>query len=695
MKNYKKRILLFLYISLLIVLSSFSILFFNFKKQLNLQSGIILVEKKLAQVDSININLLRLESDKRGFQLTNDYDYLRNYMRNKRDCQKNIETLFRLSSSSNTETATIQQIDSLIRNKFNGLDSGLKIMRNAGAGAALAYMQDPERRKFRMALGTALEQIKKRFDKQLHEITADINAISKRNNFGLFTLLVVFVILMLVAARAFRLSQQRIIKKHMMFKDAQRIAKTGSWELNLQTNKMKWSEEQFRIFGETRGDYEPTFKKYMDHFSPEDQEKINQTIGLTIDGKQDFAIEHDLIRKDGVRLTVSEQGRILYDDKKRVIGIFGTTRDITDQKKAEEEVLKAQKKFQSIFDNSADGIYQSTPDGKFVMANASMARIFGYRSSEELINSIADIGIQIYANPDDRKNMSDLLAAQGHILNYELEVLTKQQKPIWVSANIRCIKNKAGQVLYYEGTLEDICARKLAEQEILQLNKSLEQFANITAHDLQEPIRMVSGFLGLLEKKYNDQIDEQGRSYIFRAKDGADRMSVLIRDLLEFSRSGNKAARKEPVNLALVIDLVQKDMSIVIQDTSARLWLPEQMPVVMGTQSALYRLFLNLVSNGIKFRKKDMPPEVAITLNENTDYWEFTIQDNGIGVADKDKSKLFQAFQRLHKKEDYPGTGLGLVTCKKIVETHEGKIWMTSEYGKGTAFHFTLPKMRA
>ena len=246
--------------------------------------------------------------------------------------------------------------------------------------------------------------------------------------------------------------------------------------------------------------------------------------------------------------------------------------------------------------------------------------------------------------------------------------------------------------LHMVGTNKDITIEKLAEEEILQLNKSLDQFANITAHDLQEPIRMVSGFLGLLDKKYSEVLDEQGKTYIHRAKDGADRMSILIRDLLEFSRSGNKAAKKEHIDLSVVMDLVQKDMSIVTADTKAVINFPTSLPVIMGTQSAIYRLFLNLISNGIKFRKKDTSPEVKLAVGEDADFWKFTLQDNGIGVAQKDQPKLFQAFQRLHRKEVYPGTGLGLVTCKKIVEIHGGKIWMTSVEGEGTAFHFTLPK---
>ena len=300
-------------------------------------------------------------------------------------------------------------------------------------------------------------------------------------------------------------------------------------------------------------------------------------------------------------------------------------------------------------------------------------------------------------HPDDldRVNEELRMAIDGEKdFDSEFRVIWKDKTVHYVTGNALVVRDQAGNPVRLIGTNSDITERKEAEEEILQLNKSLDQFANITAHDLQEPIRMVSGFLGLLEKKYSETIDEQGKSYIFRAKDGADRMSILIRDLLEFSRSGNKTAKKENVDLGAVMDLVNKDMTIVIEDTGATLNLPAEMPVVYGTQSALYRLFLNLISNGIKFRKKDKDafPVITITATELSDSWEFSIADNGIGVKEEDQSKLFNAFQRLHRRDEYPGTGLGLVTCKKIVETHGGRIWMTSVYGKGTTFHFILPK---
>ena len=694
MKSYKRKILVFLIVSLLIVVGSFTILFLNFRKQLSLQDRILVIQANLTHTDSIITNLLQVQSDKRAFQITSDISYLKNFYVIRTGCNGSIGRL-KSNVSDKATISIISEVDRLMELRLANMDSGLAVFRKNGAEAAIIFMQDPNKRSIRERLALQLHSLKSSFQEALQSTTAGINKKSEQNIIGLLVLLLVFISLMFIAARTFRRAQHRVIMNHLKFKEAQRIAKIGSWEWNFKTNRLKWSQEQFRIFGETRGEFELTYKGYLTHFPIQEQQKIMDLMHNAIDAKTEFIIEHDIRRRDGTSLTVMERGNLILDKDNNPVGMFGTTQDISERKDYEKQLLQAELKYRSIIDNSADGIYQSTPDGKFVMVNPSMAGIFGYASPAEMIYQVQNIGIQIYADPADRQNMSEMITRQGHIENYEMQVLKKDGSRIWVSANIRILRNDDGTVQFYEGILEDISERKRAEEEILQLNKSLEQFANITAHDLQEPIRMVSGFLGLLEKKYAAALDEQGKGYIFRAKDGADRMSILIRDLLEFSRSGNKAAKREPVNLESVIDLVQKDMSIVMQDTSAGLYVPKKMPVVEGTHSALYRLFLNLVSNGIKFRKKDTSPQVSILLNEQTDCWEFTVQDNGIGVPEKDQPKLFQAFQRLHRKEDYPGTGLGLVTCKKIVETHGGKIWMTSEFGKGTAFHFTLPKMRA
>lgn len=822
MKKSKNKIQLFLYVSLAIVLGSFTVLFFNFRKQVELQNRILSTESNLISTDSLINNLLQLEADKRGFQITGDITYLKYFYAIRTGCRNNVESLTK-SLTHTVHAPLVKRIDSLMQLRLANMDAGLAIFREQGAEAGTAFMQLPGKRKIRESLSESLATLKHSFLLEFRSTTATINRMSDRNVAGLLILLSVFVLLMFVAAINFRRAQQRMIKNHMKFKQAQEIASIGSWEWEFKTGKLRWSQEQFRLFGEVRKQYTLSMDGYLSHFSTAERERTNTLLKLAIDQRTPFLIEHEIIRKDGTRILVCEQGTLFYDPKTgQPAGMFGTTQDITERKKAELELQKTKQELQTIFDNTAEGIYQSTLDGKFIMLNPSMARIFGYDSPQEMISGVVNIAEQIYAFPEERKAMSEILYRDGHIEDYEIRVLNKRGKVIWVTANIRIVKDEQGIPVYYEGTLEDvsvrkqaeenllnlsnrlqlavhatgigiwdwdlqhdqtlwdedmyriyqtepsdprqigiiwesllhpedaervkselnaalegraeydtlfriiteqkeeryikgnglvlrdasgkpermigtntdITSRKRAEEEILQLNRNLDQFANITAHDLQEPIRMVSGFLGLLDKKYSEQLDEQAQSYIIRAKDGADRMSILIRDLLEYSRSSNKAARKEPVDLKSVLDQVYQDMEIAMNSSEASLLIPNSLPVVEGTQSALYRLFLNLVSNGIKFRKKDTAPEVLITLDEKADCWEFHVQDNGIGIAEKDQPKLFQAFQRLHRREDYPGTGLGLITCKKIVEMHGGKIWMSSELGKGTCFHLTIPKMK-
>lgn len=823
MKKYEKKILTFLIVSLLIVIGSFTVLFINFRKQSSYQGVIKKIERNLIQTDSLANNLLRLESDKRGYQLTSDSDYLENFYQLKPAIRKNIDQLEKNTDDPGLSRIIIN-IESISRKRMMGLDSGLLVFNTRGLTDATALMQQKEAKSARELLNQQLTLLKGSYLKQLQNSSEGISSRTSRNITGLLILLVLFIILMISAAISFRKAQQRLIKNHMKFKEAQRIAKIGSWEWEISTGKLKWSQEQFRIFGEERGKFELKIENYLSHLSEDERRKTVFAIQDALEGKTPFSMEHEVIKKDGSKVTVFEQGTVIFDAEGKPATMFGTTQDVSERKKADTALLEAQEKFRAIFEKSADGIYQSTFDGRFIMVNPAMAKIFGYESPEEMLRLISDIGRQLYVNEADRQHLSGLLATRNHIEDYELQVRKKNGKLIWVSLNIRVAEDNKTGLGYFEGILEDITNRKKyeeellnlssrlqlalaatslgiwdwdlgtnntvwddemyriydvnpknitltvseawaaavhpddldrvneelrmaiagekdfetefrviwsdksihyvtgnalvvrdqsgkpvrligtnsditerkeAEEEILQLNKSLEQFANITAHDLQEPIRMVSGFLGLLDKKYSNIIDEQGKSYIYRAKDGADRMSILIKDLLEFSRSGNKAAKKEPVDLKSVLELVNRDMSIVIEDTHAGVHIPPALPVVTGTESALYRLFLNLVSNGIKFRKKDTVPEVTIGMQETDESWEFVVQDNGIGVEEKNLPRLFQPFQRLHRKEDYPGTGLGLVTCKKIVETHGGKIWLTSEYGKGTGIHFTLPKMRA
>nr|WP_169806369.1 ATP-binding protein [Herbidospora sakaeratensis] len=231
----------------------------------------------------------------------------------------------------------------------------------------------------------------------------------------------------------------------------------------------------------------------------------------------------------------------------------------------------------------------------------------------------------------------------------------------------------------------------LADQaaELKRSNSELEQFAYVASHDLQEPLRKVSSFSQMLEQRYGDQLDDRAKQYIKFAVDGAKRMQLLINDLLDFSRVGRVTGDRVPTSTADALQTALDNLTVRIEDTGATV-VHDDLPMVSGNKLLLTQLFQNLVGNAIKFRSEE-PPQIVVTAERKDGMWEFACSDNGIGVDAKYADRIFLIFQRLHPRDVYPGTGIGLALCRKIVEYHGGRIWLEeSPDHKGTTFRFTL-----
>jgi light-regulated signal transduction histidine kinase (bacteriophytochrome) len=232
--------------------------------------------------------------------------------------------------------------------------------------------------------------------------------------------------------------------------------------------------------------------------------------------------------------------------------------------------------------------------------------------------------------------------------------------------------------------------------ELRRSNAELEQFAYVASHDLQEPLRKVASFCQLLEKRYGDKLDERGVEYIGYAVDGAKRMQVLINDLLTFSRVGRLNATNTEVDLNAVVDAALSNLTTTVEETGAEIVLPATpLPTVDGDPTLLAMVWQNLIGNAVKFHRDGVAPRIVIACEEGTgDHAEkylFTVTDNGIGIAEEFVDKVFVIFQRLHGRDSYTGTGIGLALCKKIIEHHGGTIWIDTSYTDGTRFNFTLP----
>jgi signal transduction histidine kinase len=228
-------------------------------------------------------------------------------------------------------------------------------------------------------------------------------------------------------------------------------------------------------------------------------------------------------------------------------------------------------------------------------------------------------------------------------------------------------------------------------EQLKQSNKELEQFAYVASHDLQEPLRMITGYTQLLARRYGGKLDQNADEYIGYAVDGAKRMQGLIRDLLVYSRVGTQGGELSPTDCKVMLQMALKDLRVAIEESGAVV-SHDPLPTVMADDHQLGQLFQNLIGNGIKYRDSKAP-EIHVSCQQEGRNWVFSVKDNGIGIDPQYAQQIFTIFQRLHTRQEYPGTGIGLAICKKIVERHGGKIWVESQLGKGATFYFSIPVM--
>jgi len=303
-------------------------------------------------------------------------------------------------------------------------------------------------------------------------------------------------------------------------------------------------------------------------------------------------------------------------------------------------------------------------------------------------------------HPEDKDRV--LAAVDGQLkgtapYNVEFRVAGKDGGWRWWSSRGTVLRDERGEPRRWLGAVTDITERKRAEEKLKaaladleRSNKELEQFAYVASHDLQEPLRMVSSYTQLLAQRYEGQLDEKAKKYIDYAVDGAIRMQRLINDLLTYSRVGTRGNPLAPTDSRAVLGEALRNLAAMIEEKQA-LVTNDDLPTVRADASQLAQVFQNLIANAIKFRG-EAPPRVHVSAREQAGEWIFSVADNGIGIDPQYADRLFVIFQRLHTRDEYPGTGIGLALCRRIVERHGGRIWFESELGKGSTFYFTIPK---
>jgi PAS domain S-box-containing protein len=351
-------------------------------------------------------------------------------------------------------------------------------------------------------------------------------------------------------------------------------------------------------------------------------------------------------------------------------------------------------KYRHIFENAVLGLFTVDSRGRFMDVNPAFANMLGYDSPGDFLTG--KIGeSDFFADPGDAGTCNDLIDRYGYIKNFETQVRRKDNSRIWASISARSATDTDKRQRIRYGIIEDITQRRIAEEavarkafDLARCNSDLEQFTHIASHDLQEPLRMVSSFTELLARRYKGRLDSDADEFISIAVDGANRMKQHLNDLLAYSRLSARAQLREPVDFNEAFNSAIGNLAIMIREHGAVVE-PEHLPVLMASREHVVQLFQHLLSNAIKFHGLAQP-RIKISARHEDTCWVFSVWDNGIGIDPQNFERIFVVFQRVHGKRDYPGTGMGLTICKKIVELHGGRIWVESEPGKGSVFFFTI-----
>jgi PAS domain S-box-containing protein len=340
------------------------------------------------------------------------------------------------------------------------------------------------------------------------------------------------------------------------------------------------------------------------------------------------------------------------------------------------------------FESSPAGMVMVDRDGAILVVNQEIERLFGYARKELVGQSIELLVPEDTRAAHSAHRAEFLLHPQRRAMGTGTDLLGPHRDGSKVPIEITLNPVETDTGLCALACVTDLTSRKRADEELRRSNAELQQFAYVASHDLQEPLRTVTSFLQLLERRYGDRLDADASEFIAIAVDGAARMQRLIEDLLSYSRVDTRGVALVPINAGVAVDASLQDLRAAIAESGARVERSE-LPRVLADPAQLQRVFTNLIGNALKFHGPE-PPLVRIAAARDGAFWRFAVTDNGIGIEPKDYGRMFVIFQRLHSREEFPGTGIGLAICKKIVERHGGRIWLESVPGKGSTFLFTL-----
>jgi PAS domain S-box-containing protein len=496
----------------------------------------------------------------------------------------------------------------------------------------------------------------------------------------------------------------RILQNEVLLTESQKMAHLGSWEWDMSSGNVLWSEELFRIFGYEPFEIRLDFGTYLSYVHPEDKKMVQEALEKTLHNFQPYDLQHRIVRSDKSVRWLKAAGKAMLSGRKKLLKLAGTALDITEQKHADMELLKSVSLYKTMARNMPDSaVLLFDKSLVLTLAEGSALKKIQYETSP-VAGKSAD---EIY-NSTQAAQYIPLLekALQG-----EESTLEKVSNNRHFRMYIIPVRNSSDEIFACMKVLHDITEIKKYEKELVmrieelhRSNQELEQFAYVASHDLQEPLRKIRAFGDRLATKYEEKIGEDGKIYVERMQSAASRMQTLIDDLLAFSRISRTTEPFWKGDIGGIISGILEDLEVAIEQKKAVITYGS-FPEIEMIPTQIRQLFQNLISNALKFSRKDVVPRIEIsaelvegsqlpqarTMYRDATFCRITVKDNGIGFDNKYLDRIFIIFQRLHGRNEFEGTGIGLAICKKIAEYHNGFISAESKLNEGSRFEIFLP----